>query len=94
MSADQSLLVELLRTAPAGPVLQLVGFTSVAVLWFMIETDRPATPIMKVLWGAGFVALAVGMHLTHRDARKIQAKRHARRNARAAPPWDSLGGGQ
>jgi hypothetical protein len=94
MSADQPFFVELLRTAPAGPVLQLVGFASVAVLWFMIDTDRPATPLMKVVWGVGFVALVVGMHLTHRGARKIQAERHARKNARAAPPWDSLRGGQ
>jgi hypothetical protein len=46
------------------------------------------------VWGIGFVALAVGMHLTHRDARKIQAERHARKNARAASPWDSLRGGE
>ena len=76
MSADQPFLIELLRTAPAGPVLQLVGFASVAVLWFMIETDRPASSLMKVVWGVGFVALAIGMHLTHRAARNLQAERH------------------
>ena len=92
MRADPPFLVELFRTAPTGPVLQLVGFASVAALWFMIETDRPASTAMKLVWGVGFVALAVGMHLTYRDARRIQAERHERHNARAAAPWDSGGG--
>ena len=94
MRADQPFLVELFRTAPVGLVLQLVGFASVAALWFMIETDRPASTAMKVVWGIGFVALAVGMHLTHRDARRIQAERHARKTARSPSPWDSSRGGQ
>jgi hypothetical protein len=46
------------------------------------------------VWGVGFVALAIGMHLTHRAARKLQAERHARKNARSTAPWESSRGGQ
>ena len=93
MRSDSPFLVELLRTAPLGPVLQLVGFASIAILWGLIETDRPATATIKIVWGIGFVALVVGMHLTHRDAIKLYVRRRAARVARSSAPWDNSSGG-
>ena len=92
MRADSPFLVELFRKAPLGPVLQLVGFACVATLFWLIDSDRPATGLMKVVWGVGFVALAVGMHLTHRESVKLQARRRAKRAERSAAPWDASKG--
>jgi len=89
MSNESPFLVELLRSHPWGPALQVVGFIGLGVLWFNIDPTEVASPFMKVVWFIAFVALAVGMHLTHKHAFRLQRERDARTSARSPAPWDS-----
>jgi hypothetical protein len=89
MSAESSFLSELLRTEPLGPALQVVGLVCVAIIFMLIDENRPASSLMKAVWGVAFVSMVVGMYRTHRAATALQAKRRARSPA----PWDPPGAG-
>jgi hypothetical protein len=88
MRADSPFIVELFRTAPLGPVLQLIAIACLVTLVSLIDTERPATTVLKVIWFVMFVSGVLGMHLTHKASVKLQAQRHARRVERSIAPWD------
>ena len=89
MSREPSLLVEKFRRHPAGPILYLVGFVALGILWFNFEPGTAIPGIVKVIGLVGILALAVGMPLTHRHAIKLQSERRARVSARSSSPCDS-----
>ena len=63
MSRQPSLLAELFRRHPVGPVLYLVGLVALGVLWFNFEPGVPTSGLVKVIGLVGIGALAVGMPL-------------------------------
>ena len=89
MSREPSLLAELFRRHPVGPVLYLVGLVALGVLWFNFEPGVPTSGLVKVIGLVGIAALAVGMPLAHKHAFKLQSERHARQSDRSSGPWDS-----
>jgi hypothetical protein len=89
VSQEPSLLIELIRRHPVGPVLYLVGLVALGILWLNFEPGIPTSGLVKVIGLFGIAALAVGMPLAHKHAFKLQSERRARQSARASSPWDS-----
>jgi hypothetical protein len=87
MESEPPFLVELLRRHPAGPLLYLIGFAALGVLWFNFEPGVPTSAVVKVAGLIGILALGIGMPLTHKHAFRLQAERQQRRVTRSESPW-------
>ena len=89
MESEPSFLVELLRRHPAGPLLYLIGFAALGVLWFNFEPGVPTSAAAKLAGLVGVLALGVGMPLTHKYAFRLRVERQQRRVARSESPWET-----
>ena len=89
MSREPSLLIELIRRHPVGPVLYLAGLVALGIFWLNFEPGTPTSGLVKVIVLLGTAAFAVGMPLTHKHAFKLQSERRARQSTRSSSPWDS-----
>ena len=80
---------ELVRRAPLGPALQLVGVVSLAYIWLKLEPGVASDPSFRAVATVGFLAFAIGLPLTHRAAFRLQRERQARDAARTSAPRDA-----
>ena len=92
MADRPSFIVELFRRSPLGPSLGIVAFVALAFLWYSFEID-PSVPhgLRVIACVVAFLAMSIGMHLTHKAAFLLQCERRAADSARAAVRRGSLG---
>ena len=89
MSDRPNFISELVRRAPLGPALQLVGVIALAYIWLRLKPGVASDPSFKFVAILGILAFAVGLPLTHRASFRLQRERQARDAARTSAPWDA-----
>jgi len=77
MRANSSFIVKLVRSARAGPVLQIVSGACLVTVLGMMDRERPATTTLKMIWGAMIVTGVLGSYLSSKASAKRRARRHA-----------------
>jgi len=88
MAERPHFISELIRRAPLGPVLQLIGVVALAYIWLTLKPGVASDPSFRVVATIGFLAFALGLPITHRAAFRLQLERQAREAARESAPWD------
>jgi hypothetical protein len=89
MAGRPHFISELVRRAPLGPALQLIGVIALIYIWFKLKPGVVSDPSFKVVAIIGFLAFSIGLPLTHRAAFRLQRERQARDAARTSAPWDT-----
>jgi drug/metabolite transporter (DMT)-like permease len=84
-----SQLRERFRASPAGFVLQLVGLSALVLRLFGFVPGGPTPAGLRAMSALGIVALAVGMFLTYRGTKRIDAGLSTHSGIRSAAPVDS-----
>jgi hypothetical protein len=87
MSARPHFIAELWRRQPAGLALGAFALLSVGVIFYCVSAKIGGRWLFP-LGVASVIAMALGMHLTHRAAFTLQQERRAQDSARSPAPWE------